>query len=122
MVPQVCNFVMGLWCKSVTMALPNPFEVSMRRTLSIVLFLSIFPFLASAQQALTGTITGTVTDASEAAVPNAQVTARNVDTGLERTAASGEFGIYTLPALPVGDYEVTAKKQGFADFKASGVR
>src|SRR5579872_4501034 len=90
----------------------------MRRTARVVVFLSLLPFIASAQQALTGTIT----DASAAAVPNAQVTARNVDTGLERTTSSGEIGLYTLTLLPVGEYEVTAKKQGFADAKVSSVR
>jgi hypothetical protein len=84
--------------------------------------LSLLPFLASAQQALTGTITGTVTDPTEAAIPSAQVTARNVDTGLERTTSSGELGLYTLTLLPVGDYEVTAKKQGFSDVKVGSVR
>src|SRR5581483_8053949 len=83
---------------------------------------SLLPLIASAQQALTGTITGTVTDPSEAAVPNAQITARNVDTGLERTTTSGEIGLYTLTLLPVGEYEVTAKRQGFADTKVVSVR
>src|SRR5262245_18965304 len=78
--------------------------------------------LVSAQQALTGTITGSVTDASEAAVPQVQVTARNISTGLERTTSSGELGLYTLTLLPVGEYEVTAKKQGFADTTLKGVR
>src|SRR5690349_4428283 len=94
----------------------------MFRTARAALILSFLPFLASAQQALTGTITGTVTDPTEAAVPGAQVTAHNTETGLERTASSGELGLYTLTLLPVGDYEVTAKKQGFADVKVGSVR
>src|SRR5579871_1858798 len=91
-------------------------------TARAVLVLSLLPVLASAQQALTGTITGTVTDPTEAAIPAAQVTARNVETGLERTTSSGELGLYTLTLLPVGDYEITAKKQGFADVMVSAVR
>jgi hypothetical protein len=94
----------------------------MSRTARVILVLSLLPFLVSAQQALTGTITGTVTDPTEAAVPGAQVTARNTETGLERSASSGELGLYTLTLLPVGDYEVTAKKQGFADVKVGSVR
>src|SRR6266496_2432914 len=93
--------------------------------MSRIAFLSLLlamPFLASAQHALTGTITGTVTDASEAAIPDARVTARNVYTGLERTTTSGELGLYTLTLLPVGDYEVTATKQGFADVKVGPLR
>src|SRR5690242_5889068 len=94
----------------------------MLRTQRIAFVLFLLPLLASAQQALTGTITGTVTDPTEAAVPGAQVTARNTETGLERTATSGELGLYTLTLLPVGTYEVTARKQGFADVKVGSVR
>jgi hypothetical protein len=86
------------------------------------LFLSAVPFLSFAQQALTGTITGAITDPSQAAVPSAKITARNVATGLERSSTSGELGIYTLTLLPVGEYEVTAKKEGFADTKVGPVR
>src|SRR6266567_1917718 len=88
----------------------------------VVLFLATLPFLASAQQALTGTITGSITDASEAAIPKAQLTARNLDTGLERTTTSNEIGLYTLALLPVGEYQVTAKKEGFTDAKVGPVR
>ena len=94
----------------------------MVRTFHFAVFLLAVPFLASAQQALTGTITGSITDASEAAISAAQVAARNTDTGLERTTMSGGGGLYTLTLLPVGEYEVTAKKQGFADVKVGPVR
>src|SRR6266480_2877704 len=97
-------------------------DFSMHRTTHLALLLATVPFLASAQQALTGTITGAVTDASEAAVPMAQVTARNVETGLERTAISGDLGIYTLTLLPVGAYQISAKKAGFSDAKLGPVR
>ena len=94
----------------------------MNRTAVVFALAILLPFGATAQQALTGSITGTVLDASEAAVPNAQISARNLNTGLERAATSGELGIYTLSLLPVGDYEVSAKAQGFNDSKAGPVR
>ena len=94
----------------------------MYRAARIALFASVLPIIAAAQQALTGTITGTITDPTQAGIPNAQVTARNVNTGLERTTSSGEAGLYTLPLLPVGDYEVTSKAQGFSDIKVGPVR
>ncbi len=78
--------------------------------------------LANAQQSNTGSITGTVTDASGSAVPNAQVTARNVNTGLERSTESGSLGAYTLVALPVGEYAITTKSKGFADRKVANVK
>ena len=94
----------------------------MKRLTRLALCACALPFIAVAQQALTGTITGTVTDASGAAIPNVQVTAHNVNTGLERTTTSGNFGLYTLTLLPIGDYEITGKAQGFSDVKAGPVR
>lgn len=66
--------------------------------------------LVAAAQITTATIVGTISDPSGAQVPSASVTARNVDTGLTRTAVSGEDGSYRLEFLPVGNYvvEVTA--------------
>lgn len=94
----------------------------MTRLLSITLLIFLLSTTASAQQALTGTITGTVLDASNAAVPNAQITARNVATGLERTAPTNELGIYSILLLPVGQYEVTGRAQGFNESKIGPVR
>jgi outer membrane receptor protein involved in Fe transport len=94
----------------------------MNRPVCLALVALCVPQAVFAQQALTGTITGSVLDASDAAVPNAQISARNVNTGLERSAASNELGIFTIPLLPVGEYEVTAKAQGFNDAKAGPVR
>ncbi len=94
----------------------------MRRLLWIAVLVFAFPWLAAGQQAVTGTITGTVLDASNAAVPGAQVTARSRSTGLERAAVSEEQGIYTLSLLPVGEYDVTAKAQGFNESKVGPVR
>jgi len=82
----------------------------------------LLPSGASAQQSLAGSITGTVLDASEAGIPKAQISARNLNTGLERTVASGESGIYTIPLLPVGEYVITAKAEGFAESKAGPLR
>ncbi len=94
----------------------------MKRLVCAALLICALPFAAGAQQALTGTITGTVLDASNAAIPGAQVAARNRSTGLERTTTSGELGLYTLPLLPVGEYDVSAKAQGFAESKVGPVR
>jgi len=58
-------------------------------------------------------ITGTVTDPSSAAVPNAKVTATNVDTQVSAVTKTNSVGNYTLPYLPIGDYTVKAEKAGF---------
>ena len=61
----------------------------------------------------TGTILGVVKDSTGAVVPDATLTARNVETGLTRTATSGTDGSYRFSALPVGNYEITVEHPGF---------
>lgn len=67
---------------------------------------------AHAQQA-SGSITGLVTDASGAAVPNATVTVREVEQNATYVTKSTSAGLYTFPAIPVGRVEVKVEAQGF---------
>ena len=69
----------------------------------------------------TGTIRGTITDPSGAAVPNATVTATATNTGLTRTAASNESGIFVFPALPIGAYSLKIEAKGFATQQRPGI-
>ena len=69
-----------------------------------------------------GTVRGTVGDPSGASVPDAVVTARNVDTGLTQTARTGPDGVYNIVYLPVGSYTVTTEKPGFRKAEATNVR
>jgi len=71
---------------------------------------------------VSATLRGLVTDASATAVPGASVTVRNVETGATRAAASDEAGRYLVAALPVGEYEVRAAKNGFQEAIHSGIR
>ncbi len=68
---------------------------------------------ASAFAQTTATVTGVVTDASGAVVPNAQVTMTGISTGVERNAVSDSAGIYLVPSLQPGDYKVTVQAGGF---------
>ena len=77
-----------------------------------ILFLA-FPLLSLRAQTVTGTILGNVLDASGAAVPNAEITVTNQDTGVARTATSTSDGVYTVPSLLAGRYSVEARAQGF---------
>ncbi len=71
--------------------------------------------------AQTGTISGTITDASGGGVPGAVITAKNVQTGATRTGDSGGSGAYSIPDLAVGQYEVTVTKAGFSTAKYAQV-
>src|SRR5215831_18609502 len=55
-----------------------------------------------------GTLSGTVTDTTQAAIPNAQVTLINMATSVARTVATDDAGFYTEPGLLPGSYEMTA--------------
>jgi len=61
----------------------------------------------------TGTITGTVKDATGAVIPGVNVTATNVSTGVRRTALTNPSGAYVIPALQVGSYRMQASHTGF---------
>jgi hypothetical protein len=61
----------------------------------------------------TATLQGTVTDSKGAVIPNAAVTVRNKATSTERTVQTDSDGNYQVAALPVGNYTVEVKVQGF---------
>jgi hypothetical protein len=71
---------------------------------------------AHAQATAAATIEGTVTDPSGASVAGVQVIAKNKGTDLTRNAVTNENGFYRFELLPVGAYNVTASKTGFATF------
>ena len=60
-----------------------------------------------------GSISGTVKDASGRAVPNADVSVRELNTGLLYHTRADRNGYYTLPVLPVGRYELDVRAVGF---------
>ena len=65
-------------------------------------------------QSSTARVEGVVTDSSGGALPGVTVTATNIRTTLQRTDVTDRRGAYSIPALPVGDYRVTAELSGFA--------
>lgn len=83
------------------------------RSAAVCLLLVLLFASLSQAQTITASITGTVTDASGAVVPNVKVTATNTGTNLTYTATSNEAGAYNLPFLPVGNYTVNSENQGF---------
>src|ERR1700722_7543413 len=80
---------------------------------AVVLALTLAVHLPSQAQEIFGTITGTVRDASGAAVPDVNATARNVATNLTFAARSQSSGSYSISNLPAGTYELTFTKEGF---------
>src|SRR5262245_11440321 len=68
-----------------------------------------------------GTITGTISDPAGAVIANAPIEARNLQTGVAYPVVSTKTGNYTIPQLPVGQYEIEATVAGFKKYTRSGV-
>ena len=93
---------------------------SLRRAILAVAALLVLPGALLAQSG-TGTIDGRVLDQSRAAVPGANVTAKNVATGLSRSAVVSPTGTYRITALPAGSYDLSASLSGFSTQVSKGV-
>ena len=69
----------------------------------------------------TGSISGTVTDNSGAAMADAAVQVKNLGTGIVQSVSSDAQGRYTLPDLAIGEYDMQAAKAGFQTVLRKGV-
>src|SRR6266478_5448186 len=86
-----------------------------------VILAALGPTLLNAQ-VLSGIISGTVTDSTQAVVPNAPVTIVNSDTGVTQwRGGTNESGVYRAPGLPIGHYKVSVQVQGFKSADVSGI-
>lgn len=82
-------------------------------TLSAAALFSVVALVApSAAQENRATIVGTVTDPQGGVIPNATIKATNIETNTATTTTSNESGLYTLPFLPVGKYQISISASG----------
>jgi len=81
----------------------------------VVVYLGLLCLLTSSSQAqqTLGSINGTVTDSSGAAIQNAVVKIHNLATGLEQTATTKSDASFNIADLPIGTYSVTFSRDGF---------
>ncbi len=77
-------------------------------------------FCLNAQESR-ATISGLVTDSSGAAVPDAQVSAINLETGLTVKSQANGQGLYVIPYLLPGQYKVQVERAGFKSFDQSPI-
>ncbi len=87
--------------------------------LTFLLLCVVNPSIAQTQ---TGSITGTITDATGAVLVGASVTVTNAGTGVSQTVTTDAQGRYLVALLPVGTYEVKASLTGFKSVLHKGVR
>jgi len=88
--------------------------------LLLLVVLALMPVAALAQSS-NGSISGTITDDSGAAVPGVTITATNLATSIARTTVSNGAGHYDSPPLVPGTYRVTAELSGFQPVKHDNV-
>jgi outer membrane receptor protein involved in Fe transport len=86
-----------------------------RRQMSVCLLACLWLLTAhpALGQTVTGTIQGTVSDASGGVLPGVTITLRNLDTGATRVVVTNEVGFYQAPFLPLGPHSVSAELEGF---------
>ena len=96
-----------------------------RRAIVIFSFFLIAPLMwlpaTGEAQVTTGTIAGRILDSNSGVLPGVTVTARQIETGVQRTTTSDAQGRYTIAALPPGRYELRAELAGFRPLVRSGV-
>src|SRR6185436_5276323 len=83
------------------------------RMISCLTLLCISLAVHVSAQVNNASLTGLVTDATGAVVPNASVKVKNKATDLETTTTTDSSGYYTFASLPVGTYTVTVELPGF---------
>jgi hypothetical protein len=93
---------------------------SWRNFALVVLSFLVLSTVAFAQRDL-GTITGTITDAQGAAIPNAKITLTEDATGLVYPLQSNDAGAFNRPALKTGTYSITVEATGFQKAQQKGL-
>src|SRR5678815_3151388 len=97
-------------------------QMKTKRNASLILCLAVLALVPvqSFGQAVYGSINGTVTDSSGAAVPNAKVTVTSVQQGTKSETTTNETGNYTVIHLIPGNYDVRFEGQGFKAQETKG--
>jgi hypothetical protein len=90
--------------------------------LSLLFALPILFATATFAQTTFGSITGTVTDASGLPVPGGEIVAKETSSGYVYQAKTNESGIFTLPNLREGSYQVSVTASGFQESRASEIK
>src|SRR5208337_500255 len=73
------------------------------------------------QSRQSGEIRGTVTDQSQAVLPEVKVVITNIDTGVSQTTTTDASGLFDAPYVAPGNYSVTFSKEGFRTVVRNGI-
>src|SRR5215472_6365175 len=86
----------------------------------VLILMAVSAPLSAAQ--LSATISGTVTDQTGATVSGVDLNIQNVETGAVWTTTTDGSGQYHVFALPIGEYEIHVRKEGFTEEVRTGIR
>src|ERR1700676_2279330 len=95
--------------------------ISPTGAMALAVLLAAFQPSVARGQVLYGSLTGNISDATGAAVPNAKIEALNAATGIIRQALSDERGAYVINDLQPGKYTVTISAPAFGTLVQEGV-
>jgi hypothetical protein len=90
------------------------------RAIALTLFLAAWVVTALGQQ-LSGTLTGTVTDQSNAVLPGAKVTLTNDQSGSALVTETNAQGYFSIAGILTGNYTITVEAEGFRVLKRPGI-
>jgi carboxypeptidase family protein len=88
-------------------------SITLLATAALLVLAAFVPATVFAQGGATSSLSGTVTDASGAVLPGADVKVKNNNTGAEFTAVTADNGTFTIPSLNAGTYTVTVTMMNF---------
>ena len=92
-----------------------------RQRANVSLCLFLFLAIGLTWASIAGGISGLVTDSSGAVIPGATVVATDTQTGVKTTVTTDAKGFYSLPALPVGTYDLQISQIGFKTYTETGL-
>jgi hypothetical protein len=94
------------------------FTTSSRLLALLAVMVLIVPSVLMAQSTTQGAIAGTVTDPSNAILPNVAITLKSLDSGFTATATTSASGAFAFPLVVPGTYLVTISASGFKQYSA----
>jgi hypothetical protein len=95
--------------------------VTLARSLTAVLFVSLVASTHLQAQAVRATLEGTVRDSTGGALPGATINLKNVGTGVTQSIVTSNTGRFNVPDLALGEYEVQASLPGFQTLVQKGI-
>jgi hypothetical protein len=113
--PRPPNFCQGALVVS---KIRKPAMQLFGRLASVAIVLMLLVTSTAQAQSVFATLTGVVSDPSQAVVPNAKVTLKNSASGDLRRSVTNADGFFTFVSVPVGTYELSVESDGFVPYQA----